>query len=157
MKTLKLALILFLFCISNLILAQRPQEGMGGKKEMIESLRVGIYTKVLKLTVKEAQIFWPLFNESQEKQEEIRKSIKKEKMVIMHDYNTLTDKDIDKVMKRIFAYEQQELDLKIKYTEKFMEIIPIKKVVLMQKAERMFHKALLDKVRNNRPHQQNKW
>ena len=151
MKALKHTLTIFLLLFFTATFGQRPHHQTKDKEEAIKTLRVGIYTNVLNLTSKEAEKFWPVFNEFNNKVKEIRNVEGKEKRQLMMNSSDLTDKEIESALERLFGYEQKALDLKIEYSEKFKKILPIKKVVLMQKAEMQFKGTLLDKFRENPP------
>jgi hypothetical protein len=44
------------------------------RKEQLESQKVAFITKQLSLTIEEAQRFWPVYNEFQQKKEEINRN-----------------------------------------------------------------------------------
>ena len=62
----------------------------------------------------------------------------------------MTDADIDKTIDNFLAIEQRELDLKKRYISEFKKVLPVRKVLLLQKAEREFKKALLLKFKELR-------
>jgi hypothetical protein len=116
--------------------------------EKIKSLRIAVYTDVLKLTPQEAKLFWPVFEEYQKNLNELKYSEKKERNQAARNFNLLTDAEAQSVLNKMIDYEQKQLDLKKKYIEEFKKVIPIKKVLLLQKAELQFKKALLEKIKN---------
>jgi hypothetical protein len=68
MKTSKIVLII-LFFVSIHTFAQPP---MGDKKDQIKSLKVGYITNELALTTEEASKFWPIYNDFDDKQFELK-------------------------------------------------------------------------------------
>jgi hypothetical protein len=116
--------------------------------EKIKSLRIAVYTDVLKLSPDEAKLFWPVFEEYQRKINELKYAEKKERNEAAKNYSLLTDAEAQLVLNKMIDYEQKQLDLKKQYIEEFKKVIPIKKVLLLQKAELQFKKALLDQLKN---------
>lgn len=60
---------LFLFFIASHLAAQQES-----KHEKLEALKIAFITEKLSLTTKEAQNFWPVYNEYSQKIEKIRKA-----------------------------------------------------------------------------------
>ncbi|MGZ5243331.1 MAG: hypothetical protein ACXWDO_10840 [Bacteroidia bacterium] len=153
MKKIILIIILTVFALPNLVSAQRGQMRGGGHeqgpgpREEVEKIRKNVYARVLILTDEEAQKFWPVFGKMQQEMEGIRKEMNREKKSIRDNYATLTDAELDKKMENIFTLEQKVLDVKKKYYPEFKKVLPMKKVALLQRAEREFKKELLGKIR----------
>lgn len=150
MKKLILILFAVVLALPSIVLAQRGQGGAGqgpGPKEEVEKIRKNVYTRVLILSDEEAAKFWPVFDKMHEEMETIRKDMNREKKSIKDNYATLTDAELDKKMQNIFSLEQKILDVKKKYYTEFKKVLPMKKVALLQKAEREFKKELLGKIR----------
>lgn len=135
-----ISLIIFLGCFSQLVFGQ---EG-----EKIKSLRIATYTDVLKLSPQEAKLFWPVFEEYQTKTNDLKRSEKKELNQAAKNFNLLTDTEASSLLDKMMDYEQKQVDLKKQYIEEFKKIMPVKKVLLMKKAELQFKKALLEKIKN---------
>jgi hypothetical protein len=55
----------------------------------------------------------------------------------------MTDAELSKMIDRELDFEQQELDLKKQYNERFKKILPIQKVARLHAAENGFRKELL--------------
>jgi len=116
--------------------------------EKIKSLRIAVYTDVLKLTPQEAKLFWPVFEEYQKNLNDLKYAEKKERNQAAKNFSLLTDAEAQSVLNKMIDYEQKQLDLKKQYIEEFKKVIPIKKVLLLQKAELQFKKALLEKIKS---------
>ena len=113
-----------------------------------KTLKVGIYTRVLELTTKEAEAFWPVFNEFEEKMEVIREEEMKIRKSIESNFSEMKDADVEKNIDRMMELKTKENELLIEYYEKYKKILPIKKVALIHRAEMMYKRALLDKMRD---------
>ncbi len=130
------ALLLF----SGLLLCQ----AQGLTKEKIEATKVAMITKKMGLSAKEAQSFWPLYNEFLDKKEVLRQANIKAKK---KDLNTLSDKEIETLIEEDFTYKQKDLDLQKEYNRKYKAILPVKKIALLSQAEEEFKIWLVEQMK----------
>lgn len=126
--------------------AQRSSQ----EPESVRSLRVAIYTQVLQLTVEEAEKFWPLFNEFNDKLREMKQEVSKKRRRLAEDRLSLSDNEIEKELDEIFDIDVEIANLQRDYMKKMMKVIPASKVVLIPRAETQFKKALLDQIKKRR-------
>ena len=117
------------------------------KNEKIESMKVAFLSTKLELTAKEAQQFWPLYNEFQQKMEKLRKLKKSDFEDIKSKIENGTDKELTVYMDEVFATRQKELDLQKEYYEKYAKVVPLKKVALLYQTENQFKRELLKKIK----------
>lgn len=149
----KTALILLL-AMSTIALAQKPRGLMDNpeQREKIEAMRIAFITEEVELSPDQAKVFWPVYDEFQAKMKAIRTEqlkgldMGRKQNILAGD---LTDSDLDKIMNQRFADEQQELDLKIEYHEKFKEVLEIKQVAKLYKAQHEFKRQLFERMRGN--------
>jgi hypothetical protein len=118
-------------------------------KEKIEALKVAFIAKELSLSPQEAQVFWPVFNEWQDKIEAI-KSKRKEFKRIRENPEALSDKEIEVYLSSELMVRQRETELFKEYTERLRKILPIKKVALLYKAEEEFKKELIKQLKESK-------
>jgi len=104
---MRLSLLTICLIFSCLSFAQESS-----KNEKIESMKVAFLSTKLELTAKEAQQFWPLYNEFQQKMEKLRKSKKSDFEDIKSKIENGTDKELTVYMDEVFATRQKELDCK---------------------------------------------
>ena len=155
----KIKLLLFTLCILNLSLyAQRP-EGEGGhqrqamtkeQKEEIESMKIAFLTKRLELTPDEAKKFWPVYNQASDEIEKLREARMKQHREMKEKKDQLTDKDYEKIVDNEISYRQQELDIMKKYSNQYKQLLPMKKVAALYKAEEEFKRELLQRMREKK-------
>ena len=147
MKKLKQTL-LFCFLLAS-ITSFGQKEKWEEKKNQIETQKIAYITSKINLTPKEAEVFWPLYNQMQKERDvltqEHGKSMKK---IHDGDINTMSDEELTKIANSEFEFEQKMLDLKKKYHSEFLKVISIKKIVLLEKAEHEFRKELLKKLKD---------
>ena len=124
----------------------QPDRNIQDRKEQIKAQKVAYLTNRLQLTPQEAEIFWPLYNEYEQKIEaEERPKIdqffnKKPDIAIM------SDEEINQFILDRLQHEQNLIDIRKEYFEKFKEILSIRKVFRLYEAEMEFRKILLEKL-----------
>jgi hypothetical protein len=116
------------------------------KKEKIESFKVAFITQKLNLTTKEAQLFWPVYNEYLDKIEALKNARKKELRSANINIDTYSDKDLELMLDNEFLSKEKEVEVGKEYFNKFKSVIPVKKVILLYKAEDEFKRELLRQI-----------
>lgn len=155
MKRYSLIVILLLFFVNN-ITAQKIR--IKENKEKIEALKIAFLTEQLELTEKEAQKFWPIYNNHRktmgeifkEEHEKIRFSIRKK-----GGYETLTETEAKQLLTHKMNLEKRSYKEKKDFQESLMSFLPHKKILKLQIAEREFKKQLFERLRRQR-HKQKK-
>jgi enoyl reductase-like protein len=125
-------------------------QGDGSKRENIESMKIAHLTKKLNLTPDEAQKFWPVFNQFSSELDAVKSKRKKVIRNTKEDFDQLSDKDVEKVVDGDLVFRQQELDIVKKYHNQFKQVLPIKKVAMLYRAEDDFKRELLEKIKERR-------
>jgi hypothetical protein len=120
------------------------------KDEKIEALKVGFITKELNLTSAEAEKFWPLYNEMEDKMKEIRQSCRKINHEMRDSEDKISNEDAKKKLNTLFENDQKELDLKKEYSEKFIKIIGEKRTLKLLSLEHEFRRVLLERLKERR-------
>lgn len=132
-----------------------PPKGKGDrqqeKKENIEAMKIAFLTNKLDLTPEEAQIFWPVYNQYNDKLQELRKKRRLDEREAKKNFEDLSDKELEQAMDNDLAFRQKELDLQKEYNVKFKAVLPIKKVSKLYAAEEQFKRVLLDKLKDRPP------
>lgn len=157
MKTSALKTILILAFISfvGITYSQGPPPKVKGERQQekndnIESMKIAYLTTKLDLTPEEAQKFWPVYNQYNEKLQELRKKRRQDEREAKKNFEELTDKEVELAIDNDLAFRQKELDLQKEYNTKFKAVLPIKKVSRLYHAEEQFKKVLIDKLKDNR-------
>jgi hypothetical protein len=129
---------LMLTCITTY--GQRPG------REKIKTLKVAFITERLDLSSKEAQVFWPIYNQHEEDIEEMRRRERVEIRSRLMDFESLSDAEASTLLKQMIAFEKRKQQLHIAFIEKMSEVISPKKTFLLIKAEEDFKKRLLRQI-----------
>jgi hypothetical protein len=85
------------------------------KRDKIEALRVSFINQKVNFTTQESQLFWPLYDEYNDKLENARKSFRQQ-FIKNIDFTTLTDKEAE-------AYINAELTLSKRNTNYIRSIL----------------------------------
>ena len=144
----------YLFCLlafcSTTVFAQ-PQDEAPRKpaRERVEAMKVGFLTQRLNLTPEEAKVFWPVYNKYQDELEVLRKSRRENLANAKLNFDEMPEKDVEKAVDSELGFRQSELDVLKKYHSQFKQVLPIKKVAKLYRAEEDFKRELLDRIKEN--------
>jgi hypothetical protein len=127
--------------IATISLNAKAQKG-----ERLEAMKIGFITERLNLSSDEAKVFWPVYNKFTDDMKKLRQSSKGKISEEMADMPAMTDAEAEKVLNDMVNFKIQEADLLKKYATEFKKVIPVKKVVLLFKAENDFKRELLKKL-----------
>ena len=145
MKTFKTLLTLVLVCsLTTVAFSQHEKHKVD--KEKIKAMKVSFITQKLDLSSEEAQKFWPVYNEFENKNEVLFSEKRKLRKASKADIE-LTDKQIETNINNDFSLKQKELDLEKEYFTKFKTVISIKKIEQLYLAQDQFKRELLRKIK----------
>lgn len=119
-------------------------------RDKIKTLKVAFITERLNLTSEEAQVFWPIYNEHEDKIEAIKRKERREIRARLLDFDQLSEKEADALLNDLIALENEKHQLNVAFMEKMSEAITSKKTFLLIKAEEDFKKRLLKEMRDRR-------
>ncbi|MBQ3658990.1 MAG: hypothetical protein II963_02400 [Bacteroidales bacterium] len=122
--------------------------------EKFQADKVAFLSQKMDLSVKEAEAFWPIYNEYSKASEEVHKDIM-DAVGIIHKAEELSDAEASAAIDALLAAQKKENDLQSQYTERFKKVLPVKKVAAFFAAEDAFRKHLFrqfkDKERPGKP------
>lgn len=149
MKALQTYALVAIFFISGLSF------GQGGKNpgEKVRSLKIAYITQELELTAKEAEKFWPVYNEYDKKIRGLERNERMKVRTIIKEsngYKNLTDDQASTILNRIYKIERQILDTKKEMDQKLSKIISKKKILRLKHIEREFVRNLMNKLRSRK-------
>lgn len=118
--------------------------------EKIRSEKVAFLTDKLKLTPTEAQKFWPVYNELENKRWEAQKCRRDLEVKVKEAEVSLSDKEVIELTRDYAGNMQKEGSLMVKYNDEFLKILPPQKVLILYKAENEFRMYMIQKYRDRR-------
>lgn len=144
MKNILISLIFLI--IGSVAIAQPGGKRFEDRREKIEALKIAFLTKELNLTSEEAKGFWPVYNKFEEEMHTLRETRRKERGEMKADIESMTDKEAEQFVNSEIAFRQSELDIIKKYHPQFKQVLPVKKVALLIRAEEDFKRELLRRI-----------
>jgi Spy/CpxP family protein refolding chaperone len=118
----------------------------GHIKDRIQDARKEYVIKRLDLTQEQQKKFVPLYEDYTSKQHEIQKQIRF--LRLETGSLALSDAEMNADIDKMIELKQKELDLEKEYIGKFRQILNVKQVVEMYKAERDFVRVVLKRLRD---------
>ncbi len=138
---------LFLFLAVSFSYAQRGQGRMNPEKMKAE--KIAFLTQKMDLMVDEAQKFWPLYNEFDNKREKLRTQ-KRETMPRTLNIDSMPDAAVTAILDKMLQLETEELNIRKEYHEKFKKVLTPKKMLMYYRAEHEFRDLLLWRLKKGR-------
>jgi len=116
------------------------------RKDRIKAHKVAFISSELELTPKEAEKFWPVYNECEAEIDKIRKE-RRGYLKKLKGLDELSDDDAYSLTEKVFDTESSESSLRKEYLGKFAEVIGKKKAAKVFIAEEKFKRELLKKIK----------
>lgn len=149
MKTLQIYVIVAIFFISGLSFGQEVKN----PGEKVRSLKIAYITQELELTAKEAEKFWPVYNEYDRKIRGLERNERMKVRTIIKEsngYKNLNDNQADEILNRIYKIEGQIFDTKKEMDQKLSKVISKKKILRLKHIEREFVRNLMNRLRSRK-------
>ncbi len=144
------AVLIGILCLSTLGLIAQPQRNAQANKENYHAQKVAYITDIMELTPEEAGAFWPLYNESVSKKKELQVSVGEYRLNLNSRFSELTEEEAKEALEVFQSHMKNMNALTIEYQNKYLEVVPAKKVLLLLKAEKDFRRLMLKKLGNRK-------
>lgn len=138
---------LIFLAIFSASMAQEVDE----RNQKIQAMKVAFITEKINLSPKEAQQFWPVYNEYQEKRDKINAQLRSTREYYLQNATSLSDKQIDDILNKLLSLQQQDVSLLAEYNNKYKQVLPVKKVMDLYIAENQFKAWIISKLRGTAP------
>jgi hypothetical protein len=149
---MKKGIIILLF-LTGILIPETSAQNPG--REKLDAYKIAFFTRRLNLTPQEAEKFWPVYNEFQNK----RNSIQTERGQLNRNVNqnelNMSEKELTEAGDKLISLQMQEANLAMEYHKKFREILSPVKVVRLYQAENQYRQQLLNELRQNQPQRNN--
>lgn len=120
------------------------------KRDHIQAQKVAFFTQKLDLSPKEAEKFWPVFNTYQEEKNKLNRAQRELALRYNRNSAVMTDAEVSEILNQYINYQKQETKLLEEYNEKFKQILPERKVMMIYIVEVQFKNHLLRQLKENR-------
>ena len=145
MNSLKKTILVVILLTTTLSFAQHRPD-----REKIKSLKVAFITERLDLSTKEAQVFWPIYNEYQENREALRQKERSEIRGKIKNADELSEKQAKDLLEKYISFEDEEEALDKTFLKKVSGVISAKKTLLLLRSEEEFKRQLIKQYRHKR-------
>lgn len=141
--------VLTLLSLSWMQLSAQPGDFPDEKRrEKIDALKRAYISDKLELTVAEAEKFWPVYNEFDQKKTEIKKAINKSYKSVKE--GGKTEKEVTQSIDFLTAKRKEEAELDAKFLKDCLPILGPDKVVRLAGLQKEFQKELVQKIKERR-------
>lgn len=138
MKTKILMLAMVLIGVMSTAFGQEVHK-KENKKEVRKAQKIAFITERLELTPEESKAFWPLYEAREKDRREAIKRIKgdkKDKKKI----EEMSDAEVKELLNKTIEIRQVQLNIFKQYNDKFLSVLPPKKVAKLYHLEKEFKK-----------------
>ncbi len=119
-------------------------------REKIKALRTAHITEGLDLTTKEAEQFWPIYNEFQEK----RRDLYIRERADIENLECMSEDEATGKLNEYVEIEKQDFLLKKQYYRDLRQIFSAKKIMQLKQLEDEFNRKLMREYRSRRENSQ---
>lgn len=141
----QLYILLFALIVSVPAFSQGPNRQ--ADFELYKAKRVSYMTEKMQLTPDEAQKFWPIYNEYDRLRMECHDKRRDLERRIKENYDRMSESDFKKLNSETVALSVRECELTKTYNDKFLSVLPAKKVVLIGPSENEFRFKMIREFR----------
>lgn len=138
---------LLIFALMSTTFLVRSQ---GPVRERVKTLKVAFITERLSLTSKEAQMFWPIYNEHEEKMEAFRRKERTELRRRTLALTDVSDSEASKLLSEYQTLQENRHQAGKELIANLRGVLSSKKIILLLRAEEDFKKQLLQQFRKRR-------
>jgi hypothetical protein len=116
------------------------------KKDRIQAIKVAYITEKINLSSKQSQQFWPLYNEYQNELKQLNQSLRKNQFIL----EDMTDDELNIFVENKLKTEEQKIALQRTYLQNYKQVLSIRQIVRLYRAETSFKKELLRRAKERR-------
>ncbi len=119
---------------------KKDKAEMKVQKAEMEAKKVAFITEKLELKPEEAEKFWALYHEKEEKQKALKKEFRSAKPQKDQKVDDMTDAEVTVLLNKGFELKEKNLALDKEYNQKFIEVIGVKKTAKLYHVKNEFKK-----------------
>jgi len=127
----------------------------GPLQERLNSLKIAYITEQLSLTTEEAQQFWPIYNDYAAELEKLKEENDLMKAELKQKMLSADEQTLETLVDTYVQRQSQEQQLSERYHTRFKEVLPIRKVILLYKAQEEFKQKVFTELARRRFQQRN--
>lgn len=128
---------------------QRKEKERKEMSEKMKAAKIAYISEHVALTPEEAEKFWPVYNEHEQKRMELTK-VMMERFRNTEEKSEISDEKAEEMMQERFKQEEALLDLKKEYHNQYLNILSASKVLKLYEAENSFKHQLMERMGQRR-------
>lgn len=133
---------------TSMAFAQRNHDNR--QFEEFKSQKISFITEKLNLSPREAQDFWPVYNQFEKEKMDIQKTRRDLEQKTRDENLKMSDQEIIRVTRSIASTFKKESELIESYNERFLKILPPQKVLLLYRAENQFRVYMFEQFKKRK-------
>ncbi len=114
----------------------------------LRSQKIAFITQRLNLTIDEAQVFWPVYNELAQKKDQLNKRRKEIAFELRNNWDSFPKQEKENIADEFVSLKLKEANMDIEYHEKFKKVLDIDKVLKLYQTEIAFKNYLLNRIKH---------
>ena len=140
-------ILVFIFCVTIATAQTKHKES----RDKIKALKVAYITEQLNLTTQEAEKFWPVYNEYDKNNHDLRSKLRHEiKKTRKNKGDSITEKEAEALVKLKLSTDKQIYESHKKFIAKIKKVISFKKIIQLQVAEMEFGRKLMKRYKRRK-------
>lgn len=143
-------LMLLLLVFSFDAYSQPPRGQRSEKRERVKQLKIAYFTEELDLSEEDAEKFWPIYNEMEEKIRAEKKKARSATEGLKNNIDSMSDAEVESKMKEALDARIKESELQKDYLVKIGNVIGFKKAAKVVSLEAQFKRELVKRLANER-------
>jgi hypothetical protein len=130
---------------------QNQNQNQNPNLDKLNAYKIAFFTRRLNLTSGEAEKFWPVYNEFQNKRIVIQTERQSLNRNVNQNMLNMSEKEMTETGDRLISLQIQEASLAQEYHKKFREILSPAKVLRLYQAENQYRMQLLNELEKRQP------
>ena len=114
-------------------------------RDKIKTLKIAYITEKLDLSEKEAQQFWPIYNNYEEENSKLRNEASETRKKI--NFETLSEEDAKQFLKDIRLNDKKRQATENDFIDRLTKVISAKKIIMLHKIEDDFKRKMFDEYK----------
>jgi len=149
MKIKFIAITVLIGLCSPLTFSQAPN------REKLEAYKIAFFTKRLDLSPREAERFWPLYNDYQKKKAEIQQERAKLNRMLNLEGNEMSEEELISSGDKHIELQVSETELAVNFHKQIKTVLPPQKVIKLYQSENQYRIQLLKQLQERNPQRGN--
>ncbi|MRG47744.1 hypothetical protein GFS24_21655 [Chitinophaga sp. SYP-B3965] len=130
------------------VMAQDANTQEDAKQDKIKALELLYISRELDLTSEEAEKFWPVYKKYSKEVNELLADRKRKAKELKG--QPRTDAIAEEALDKELGYERKMLEIKTRYKQEFMKILPARKVGNIYRSEREFRAMMIRQLKERK-------